>query len=364
MTRIEELSPDRRAVLSLILRRRRSYAEIATALQIDEDSVREHAHAALAEIADEGAEGLNASEREQIGDYLLAQQDAAERLVTYDELEGSAAARAFANAVARELATMSTAPLPEIPGGFDGAAARAPAPRPSKRRSSASQRGRRAAGAGKVNATPRADAGADAEAAAPRADADAGRTAASAGGARSSVPRPSLPSSRLGGAIVLALIVIGAIVAIVLTSTSGGGSAGAKSGTGATSAAAAANGGTGATGQVRLSKQIKLTPPAGGSALGAAAVLSEGGRYVIALAAEHLPATSGFFYAAWLYNSPGQAYALGKAPSVSSNGELKPVAQSLPENASQYRQLLITKETSEHPSQPGEAVLSGPFSLH
>jgi hypothetical protein len=93
-------------------------------------------------------------------------------------------------------------------------------------------------------------------------------------------------------------------------------------------------------------------------------VLSEGSRYVIALAAEHLAPTQGFFYAAWLYNSPGQAYALGKAPSVSSNGQLKPVAQALPPSAGDYQQLLITKETSERPSQPGETVLSGPFSLH
>ena len=115
---------------------------------------------------------------------------------------------------------------------------------------------------------------------------------------------------------------------------------------------------------MQLSKQIRLTPPAGGSALGAAAVLSQNGKYVLALAAEHLPPTQGFFYAAWLYNSPTQAYALGKAPSVSSDGKLKPVAQALPESASQYHQLIITKETNEHPSQPGETVLDGAFSLH
>ena len=122
MTGIDELSPDRRAVLSLILRRGRTYAEIATALQIDEDTVREHAHSALEEIAGEAADGLNEAEREQIGDYLLAQQGATERLVTYDELEGSAAARAFAGAVASELAPLAANPLPEIPGHVDGAA--------------------------------------------------------------------------------------------------------------------------------------------------------------------------------------------------------------------------------------------------
>jgi Sigma-70, region 4 len=380
MTRIDELSPDRRAVLSLILRRGRTYAQIATALQIDEDTVRDHAHGALCEIAGEAADGLNDSEREQIGDYLLAQQSATERLVTYDELEGSAAARAFARALAGELAPLAANGLPEIPGDADAAARSAPGARKP-----GSARARRARPAQKAKApaaerrVPASLAEGDEEARmadeAPREPAaeaqERRRSGPAAGPPRVRRPQrpvtmPSLPSarsSRVGGAILLGVIVIGVVLAIVL-SGGGGGSSSAKSG-----ATHAATGGTGATGaggagQVQLSKQIKLTPPAGGSALGAAAVLSQNGRYVIALAAEHLPPTQGFFYAAWLYNSPRQAYALGKAPSVSSDGKLKPVAQALPESAGQYHQLIVTKETSEHPTQPGETVLTGAFSLH
>ena len=368
MTEIDELSPDRRAVLSLILRRGRTYAEIATALQIDEDTVREHAHSALEELAGEAADGLNEAEREQIGDYLLAQQGATERLVTYDELEGSAAARAFAAAVASELAPLAANPLPEIPGHVDGAARPGAGARRrgSARRSRVSPARRAKKETAERAAVPPAEA-------APQEIADESReeplereSSGSAGARRSggrperSVAMPSLPSSRVGGAILLGVIVLGVVLAIVL---SGGGSSssGAKSGAahGATGASAGSGGG-----QVQLSKQIRLTPPAGGSALGAAAVLSQSGKYVLALAAEHLPPTQGFFYAAWLYNSPTQAYALGKAPSVSSDGKLKPVAQTLPESAGQYHQLIITKETNEHPSQPGETVLTGAFSLH
>jgi hypothetical protein len=350
MTRIDELPPDRRAVLSLILRRRKSYADIAAALEIAEEEVREQALDALDELAGTAAGALNASERERIGDYLLAQQSPAERLVTYDELEGSADAREFAQAVAAELSSISSATLPDIPGAADGMRVTAAPPR--RRR------------AKPTTATARADNGAPAPEAVEERAAPASPRAVSRP-QRPKRPREAratpagLPSSRLGGAIVLALIAVGAIVAIVLTTSSGGGSAGAKRG----SSAAVSTGATGA-GQVHLNKQIRLAPPAGGSAVGAAAVLSEAGKYVVALAAEHLPPSQGFFYAAWLYNSSTHAVALGKAPSVGSDGQLKPVAQALPENAANYRQLIITKETSERPSQPGEIVLSGPFSLH
>jgi hypothetical protein len=379
MTVIDELSPDRRAVLSLILRRGRSYAEIATALQIDEDTVREHAYTALSEIAGESADGLAAHEREQIGDYLLGQQSSAERLVSYDELEGSAAARAFANTLARELEPLAAGALPEVPGRSESGQR---APRPER----TARARRRKPPAKQAAPTRRAESLAapvlePEEAPEPFAEIESPAASRTGRGPREAAPvapRPdggartqggastpslaALPSSRLGGAIVLALIVVAAVVAIVLASTSGGGSARAKSG--ATAAAGTTGSSAAGAGQVRLNKQIKLTPPSGGSALGAAAVLSESGRYVVALAAEHLRPTQGFFYAAWLYNSPSQAFALGKAPSVSSSGQLKPVAQALPENAGQYHQLLITKETNEHPSQPGETVLSGPFSLH
>jgi Sigma-70, region 4 len=368
MTGIDELSPDRRAVLSLILRRGRTYAEIATALQIDEDMVREHAHSALAETAGETADGLSDREREQIGDYLLAQQSASERLVTYDELEASAAARAFAGAVARELTPIAANPLPEIPG------AAAPA-RPgvgARRRST--HRGRRANPAQRPkprsagrSAAPPPDAEAPDVAAEPEEQPQARRSSPPPA-ARHRVRRPertvampAMRSSRVGGAILLGVIVIGVVLAIVLTGGGNGSSAKSGAAHGATGTAGAS---ASAGGQVQLNKQIRLTPPAGGSALGAAAVLSQNGKYVLALAAEHLPPTQGFFYAAWLYNSPTQAYALGKAPSVSSDGKLKPVAQALPESAGQYHQLIVTKETNEHPSQPGETVLTGAFSLH
>jgi hypothetical protein len=400
MPGIADIAPDQRAVLSLIVRRHKSYAEIADALQIDEQAVYERAHAALAELAGERADGLSASAREQIGDYLLGQQSPSERLITYDHLEGSPAARSFAEAVTAELASIPAATLPQIPEASEASRGAPPSlgdisgPPETARQppravgSKATTRATRRKGGAGTERTQRARTAAegpeppssrrppdDVPLSAPKSafqsGADDGLDVSA--GKRSRRDRVAgvraLPSSRLGGAIVLAAIAVGAILAVVLTTSSGGGTGGTQAGSAAAQRAAPGTGATGSGagggGHVHLEKQLKLTPPeGGGSAAGEAAVLSDSGRYVIALAAEKLPPSQGFFYAAWLYNSPTQAYALGKAPAVGSNGQLKPVAQALPEGAGAYHQLIITKETSEHPTHPGEIVLSGPFSLH
>ena len=51
MSRLDELPPDQRAALSLLLRQRKSYAEVATLLGISERAVHDRAHAALAVLA-------------------------------------------------------------------------------------------------------------------------------------------------------------------------------------------------------------------------------------------------------------------------------------------------------------------------
>jgi hypothetical protein len=102
---------------------------------------------------------------------------------------------------------------------------------------------------------------------------------------------------------------------------------------------------------------------AGSKAVGVALVLSEGSKYAFYLAAEHMQPSNGFFYAAWLYNSPTSAEALGKSPAVGADGRLQGGAL-LPADAASYGHLVVTRETSEHPTHPGPIVLSGAFSLH
>jgi len=121
MSRLDDLPPDQRATLSLLLRSRKSYAEVATLLDIQERAVHDRAHAALAVLAARQARELTAERREEVGDYLLGQRrTVAERLATRSYLESSSLARDWAKALAGELARVfSSQPLEHWLGVFD-----------------------------------------------------------------------------------------------------------------------------------------------------------------------------------------------------------------------------------------------------
>jgi hypothetical protein len=319
MSRLDDLLPDQRAALSLLLRQRKTYAEVAALLSIRERAVRDRAHAALAVLAPRQARELSPEQREEIGDYLLGQRaGVAERLQTRTYLMSSAPGRAWGEAISSEIAPLAATPLPEIPPGAPGA----PAPRP--------------------------------EAASP------GVSAASAPGVQSPSP---LPSSRRTGALLLAGIAAAVIVAVVLITSSGGSHA---RNTAASSAATnPASSSTAATaGKATEDKRITLTSPDPTSkAVGVAEVLSEGSKYAFYLAAEHLAPSRGFFYAVWLYNSPTSHVALSRTPAVGPDGRLQG-GQLLPANAGEFHTMLLTKETSSRPTRPGPVELSGAFALH
>jgi hypothetical protein len=331
MSRLDDLPPDQRATLSLLLRRRKSYAEVATMLDIDERAVHDRAHAALAVLAASQARELSAEQREEVGDYLLGQRTGvAERLATRSYLESSSPARAWAHALTAELAPLAAgAPLPEIPSASVSDAKRLPP------QSAARQPGPAGSSAEEREPAPR--------------------------------PRTSGTSSRRGGALLLGAIVV-AIVVVVLLTTGGGGSSNSNSSTAAeteTGASAGKTSSTGTqTGKAKEDKRITLSSPeSSSSSAGVAEVLSEGNQYAIYLAAQHLPPSKGFFYAVWLYNSPTSFEAVSRAPSVGSNGSVQGGAL-LPKDAGKYHTMLLTRETASTPSKPGPVVLRGAFALH
>jgi hypothetical protein len=326
MSRLDDLPPDQRATLSLLLRSRKSYADVAALLEIPERAVRDRAHSALAVLAPAQARALSPEQREELGDYMLGQRSGvAERLATRTLLDGSPAAHAWASALAAELQPLSTGPLPEIPPARDEHP-----PPPSDEPGSGS----------------------------------------SAGRARSPRALPARTSSRRAGAALLAVIAVVVVVVVVLLVSSGGSSnKGANaSATGEAGTSAAGTTGTGTsstqTAKAKEDKRITLTSPDSSSdAAGVAEVLSEGSQYAIYLAAEHLPPSKGFFYAVWLYNSPSSFEALSRAPSVGSSGSFQG-GSLLPKDAAKYHQMIVTRETSSKPTKPGTTVLSGSFALH
>jgi hypothetical protein len=286
MTELDRLPPDQRAVLSLVLDRGKSYAEVASMLSIPEQVVRDRAHAAL---------------------------DALARVAGADGSTATAPMPSAANTPARS-PTLSAANTP----------ARSPAP-------------------AVASPPPRA----------PISNLSA-RPAT-----------PAQPSSRLGGALLLGGIVVAIVVAVILLSSGGGKSSGAGSSSSSTPASTSSSSSTGTSSAAkpRIDKKLTLSPlepGAGGS--GEAYVLSDGARHAFYVAAKGLPASRGFFYAVWLYNSPSSSAPLGRSPSVGSDGRLEGGGP-LPSNASNYAKLIVTRETSTHTRHPGTIVLSGNFAL-
>jgi hypothetical protein len=341
MGSLETLSPDQRAVLDLVLQRGRSYDDIASLLAIDRAGVRARALAAFDELGPDT--GIAPESRALITDYLLGQLPERVAEQTRERLASSPYERAWARVLASELAPMASKPLPEIPDGPRAAAA--------------------------TKASPTA---AEPAPASPKEE-PAGRSRASKPRERGPRRTPRLsdrPSSRLGGAILLgigALVVVAVVVILLAVLASGSSSkhpSTTAATTGTTTAAASGTSTTSTNGsKAQVVAQTNLNPPAGStsSAKGVAFVVKEGNAYGVVIEAAHMPPNNHNAYAAWLYNSPTDAYRIGfVSPLVGKSGQLQ-VGSPLPANAGHYKQLLMSLETQSNPKTPGTIVLEGPF---
>lgn len=331
MASLDNLPPDQRAVLELVLRRGRNYDEIAKLLSIDRAGVRERALAALDALGPQT--GVPAQRRALITDYLLGALPARVADDVREHLASSPSERAWTRVVASELQPLASEPLPEIPVE---SAARAEPDEP----------------AAADDATP------------------ASRPQGEPRPRRQPREKPAGPrTSRTGGAVLLAAgaaVVIAVVLVLVL---SGGGdkqrssTAAAAGTTGPSTASGTTPSGTTTTPKVVA--QINLNPPSGSGAKGIAEVLRQQGKNGIAIVAQGLtpntkkPANA---YAVWLYNSPTDSRILGFVnPGVGTNGRLQ-TAGGLPTNASHFQKLLVTLETRSNPKSPGTIVLQGPLS--
>jgi hypothetical protein len=332
MASLETLTPDQRAVLDLVLRRGRSYDDIARLLAIDRAAVRTRALAAFDAIGPET--GISPESRALVTDYLLGQLPERVAEQTRERLAESPYDRAWARVVASELETIATEPLPEIP---DGSRARtSPSPSPN---------GKAAASAPAPPREPRQ---------------------------RRPPKLSDRPSSRRGGAIMLGLgaLVVVAVVVVLVTVIGGGSSKNqpttAASSTPArtttTTAAGSSTGTTGTNGQAKIVAQVNLNPPSGsGSAKGVGLVVKDGSAYGLIIEAQDVAPNSHNAYAVWLSNSSTDSLRLGFVnPAVGKTGKLQ-VGTGLPTNAGHYKQLLLTLETQSNPKTPGQVVLAGPF---
>jgi Sigma-70, region 4 len=343
MGSLDMLPPDQRAVIDLVLQRGRSYDDIARLLAIDRAAVRARALAAFDALGPDT--GIAPESRALIADYLLGQLPDRVAEQTRERLATSPYERAWARVLASELGPVASQPLPEIPDGS-----------------------RAGASAARADSAPGRDGGVDQD-----VDAKPGtdRPRPRERGARRSPRRSDRPSSRLGGAIMLgvgALIVVAVVVVLIVVL--GGGSKKSSSSSSVASGAGPADTTTSTSttstsaSKAQVVAQSNLNAPSGSSQTkGVAFVVKEGSAYGIVIEAAHVPPNNHNAYAAWLYNSPSDAYRIGfVSPAVGKSGQLQ-VGSALPTNAGHFKQLLLTAETQSNPKAPGPIVLQGPFSL-
>ncbi len=333
MSRLEELPADQKATLQLLLRQGKSYDELATLLRLESGGVRERALDALDALGPDTPPGLTAERQDEISDYLLGQQSASQRAATRQFLEGSAAGRAWARAVASELRPFAGDNLPEVP----------------------------AEGVEVEEAFEALDARREA-----RVEADR--------------------SSRLGGILLLVGVGVALAAALVFLIGSGDddGDSGDKQADTAARTTPAQTTGTGTTPAEGPApeQQINLTAPGGGDTVAIGLVYRGEGRRVLGIVGQGFPANedNSFYYAVWLRGGTGTVrlgfvnqpvkksgadagkLATGADPAAltrKEDAELKRVLRRSLDGIYGFKELLITRETARNPTKPGTVVVSG-----
>lgn len=308
MPGFDTLAPDQKAVLQLLLKQGKTYEDIAGLLRLDAGSVRERALDALDALGAElpAAGELDASRQDEIADHLLLQQTASERAGTRVFLEGSAPGREWARGVSAELRPIAGGALPEIP----------------------------------AESTEVAEA----------FDALHERAAAR---------ERQQSSSKLGGVLVLLALAAAIVLVVFLLVGRGGDSSASSDSVSGGDTATQASGATGtsaATGTTLPQQQINLVPPDKSSKALGYALLAEGG---FSFLAQGLPASNLYFV--WFTKNGAKSGALpiGFATYDPKSQRLAGALQSLPDGADKYTGVIVTRETSKSPKQPGTIVLSG-----
>jgi hypothetical protein len=309
MPGFDTLAPDQKAVLQLLLKQGKTYEDIAGLLRLDAGSVRERALDALDALGSDlpSASELDAARQDEIADHLLLQQTASERADTRAFLAGSAPGRAWARGVSGELAPIAGGTLPAIPA------------EPTE----------------------------VAEAFDALDERDAAR-------------ERQQSSSKLGGVLVIAAVIAALVLVVFLVVGRGGDSSASSSDSvsgGQTPAPASGpTGASGATGTTLPQQQINLVPPDKTSKALGYALLAEGG---FSFLAQGLPASNLYFV--WFTKNGAKTGALpiGFATYDPKSSRLAGALQALPAGADTYTGVIVTRETSKSPKQPGTIVLSG-----
>jgi hypothetical protein len=309
MATFDQLSPEKRAIVELVLQQGKTYPELADMLSLPETRVRELARDALVELAPVSVRGVEDDWRGQLADYVLGQQSGPEATATKGHLRRSEAARSWARSLLDSLEQLyPNGSVPAIPEGERGRAARRPA-------------AAAASAAGESAGSPRGLSTAD----------------------------PVMRRRLLAGAGVAALVVLLAVLLWpigVLTGDDDDG--GTASGDSAQPAAQTTTG----------DGQQAANGPAGIAIV----VDRNGKKQLLVRAAKLAPSGQNEGYYVWLYNSPDDARSLG-GQVTDQQGNYQAVGP-FPADYAKYKYIDVTKQAvagSTNIKHSGQSVLRGPM---
>jgi hypothetical protein len=281
MATFDQLAADQRAIIEIVLKQRKSYAEIGEMLDLPSARVRELARDALAELAPFTAEFVDPQWRGQLADYVLRQQTGPEAQATRGHLRRSEPARIWTYSLLDALDDFyGDDERPEIPQGEAGGALRS--------------RGRAAAAP-----APPPPANGEPPPAAAEAAVGGLRGARGLSPAALTALRRRRIIAAVAGLVVIGLLVFGGVEIF-------GGGSGHKKAAAATRTGAR----TGNKNQAQIVAAARLAPIGGFKGSGAAAVYKVSNRYLLVIRAKFPPASGGKKYVVWLYNSDKQAAAI------------------------------------------------------
>jgi hypothetical protein len=308
MATFDQLSPEKRAIVELVLQQGKTYPELAEMLGMPEPRVRELARDALVELAPVSVRGVEEDWRGQLADYVLGQQSGPEATATKGHLRRSEAARSWARSLLDSLEQLyANGSVPAIPDG---------------------ERGGRSA--------RRASAAPAAAASAPRGDEGGGLATGD----------PVMRRRILAGAAAAVVLLLVLLVWPVGLLTGGDDDDAGSSGGDNEPAAQTGNQGQQA---------------ASGQPAGIAIVVDQGGkRQILVQAAALPPSGQDEGYYVWLYNSPSDAKSLG-GQVTDQQGNYQAIG-AFPADYSKYKFIDVTRQpVGRNPKHSGESVLRGPL---
>jgi hypothetical protein len=327
MTPLALLAPDQRAVLELVIRQDRSYGELSELLGIPEREVRDRAEAALRSLAGDPADGSVDTGR--ISDWLLGQQTERAAAATAERVAASEPARAWAATVAERLREVGGERVPAVPGA---AADDAPRPRPLR---------------------------------------DARPAAAPAPAAAAAAPASGAPAaSKTGGAVLIGVVVLVLVALLVwpVNLLGLGGDDSTPTPAAKAQPTATATAGSGSLASQATGNDIVLAGVGSNSKAEGLMRLfkSDKGTVQFAIGAQGVPNNAkGESYAVWFTRQGSAQKLLGFPQTQVTNGVLtvggptKADEKAFPAWFATYDKVLITRETTGKPKQPGPVVVQG-----